>query len=94
MTTVDNQQLEWIEDLTEQFGDAYDTSYMPIMYAGWSTHEEYAEVYVLQRDNTYYLLELGHNVFGHSAHAWNPQPVSQDQALDAVLFMLDLDSDT
>jgi hypothetical protein len=76
----------WQQDLMDAYGDNYDPEYIPIMHAGWQDYEECGWLYVLQKDNQYYVLKYAYSVMSDDNTAyWEPYAVNEDQLWEILL---------
>jgi hypothetical protein len=74
--------LKWYNDLNEWFPDR-DQNYVPIWGAHWSDYSGCGWIVILDRGGQLYKLEGGYNpMCDNSEPAWDPWPVTYDQAIE------------
>lgn len=64
----------------------YDSSYQIVHFESWSTYEENAWMFILERAGQLYLLEYQYSVMAEdNSVRWEPQPVTEAEALQAMI---------
>lgn len=76
----------WREWLSEAYGAAYDASYTPIYHDSWSTYEDNAWIYILEKDSQLYILEYSYSPFSEdSTPVWDLEPVTEEYAIQEMI---------
>lgn len=84
-------QLEWIKDLEDRFGSAYDPSFIPVLYADWIDWEVSIWIYILEKDGHFYILKGGDNPGRSCPDTWDPELTSEEDALEEIMYLENAD---
>jgi hypothetical protein len=80
------EQWQWQQDLAERFPQEYDPAFVPVWHASWCDYEESAYVYVLQKDDQYYVQSYAYSVMSNdNTEYWDPYLVSDARLWEILL---------
>ena len=69
--------------LIEEFGEKFDTSYIPICKGSWCTYSSYGWMILFEKNDEYYILES--NVECDYISEFNPTKITYEEAIQQMI---------